>query len=551
MILFRYLPILILISLSTLKAQVVYEPIHKDIYIYLSTLSQKGIIDFNDRVKPLSRGYIASKIQEISENKKGLTSVERDELEFYRKEYVKELKMLNGNTVEKPVSNFGYDAGGRVRLFSYDSDIMSFNIDPIIGYQFGGRNNIKSSKRWNGFGVYGYLDDLLGLSIDFRYTTETPGQSGGNYYSNVYNRFTPETGIKLTQEDQGSIGYHEARSVLATDWKWGSFAVGKDFLEWGYAESGKLVLSNKAPSFPFIRLDIYPTDWFRFNYIHAWLSSFVEDSSAAYLLRDNRERLIFKEKYYALHSFTIMPLKGLDISFGESVVYGDKLQISYLMPFMIFSFADLYLSEDNNRAGANSQFFFSLSSRNHLPNTHFYGTMFVDDIQWSNLFDAEKQVYKFGFTLGSSVADLLVDNLKLTAEYTKIYPSVYTHFIQNQTYESSSYSMGHWIGHNADILYLAARYRIIRGLESKLWTQLIRKGGEGEIKQFYVTPQPEFLFGLNNYFNFFGLDLKYEIIHDLNISINYQYSKISKEEEDGLEISDSYSDLRFALYFGL
>ena len=34
--------------------------------------------------------------------------------------------------------------------------------------------------------------------------------------------------------------YSESKAVLATDWSWGSFAIGKDFLEWGYGESGLL-----------------------------------------------------------------------------------------------------------------------------------------------------------------------------------------------------------------------------------------------------------------------------------------------------------------------
>ena len=54
-------------------------------------------------------------------------------------------------------------------------------------------------------------------------------------------------------------------AVIATDWSWGSFSFGKDFHEWGYAESGLLVLSQKPPSYGFIRLDIKPVDWFRFN----------------------------------------------------------------------------------------------------------------------------------------------------------------------------------------------------------------------------------------------------------------------------------------------
>ena len=184
------------------------------------------------------------------------------------------------------------------------------------------------------------------------------------------------------------------------DWKWGEFTAGKDFLEWGYGESGKLVLSNKAPSFPFIRLDIHPVPWLRFNYFHGWLTSKVIDSSNIYTTLSGRfeHGLSYRNKYIASHTLTITPLKGLDISLGESIIYSDKLQISYLMPLMFFKLADHYLSNYDNNIGNNSQFFAGISSRNHIKNTHLYGTLFIDEISIENLFNSQKQsVIKLDF----------------------------------------------------------------------------------------------------------------------------------------------------------
>ena len=36
--------------------------------------------------------------------------------------------------------------------------------------------------------------------------------------------------------------------MVSIDWGWGNAVVAKDFIEYGYAKSGNLVLSNKAPS---------------------------------------------------------------------------------------------------------------------------------------------------------------------------------------------------------------------------------------------------------------------------------------------------------------
>ena len=74
--------------LSTLAfAQVVYEPLHRDVYKFLSRLSQKSVIVFDDQVRPVSRKYIALKLIEASEKSNQLTSLEKEELEFYSKRF--------------------------------------------------------------------------------------------------------------------------------------------------------------------------------------------------------------------------------------------------------------------------------------------------------------------------------------------------------------------------------------------------------------------------------------------------------------------------------
>ncbi len=84
---------------------------------------------------------------------------------------------------------------------------------------------------------------------------------------------------------------------LGFKWDWGSFTIGKNHLNWGYAENGKIVLSEKAPSFPYVRLDIKPTDWLTFNYIHAWLNSDVVDTNSLYSTWRVSEVLFSKPLY--------------------------------------------------------------------------------------------------------------------------------------------------------------------------------------------------------------------------------------------------------------
>jgi len=534
---------LFLVSLSF--AQVVYEPLHRDVYSYLSRLSQKGLIEYDDIVRPLTRKYIANKLLEAENLKDKLTSLEKDELDFFKKEFGRELDALNDTEFEKSsLSYLGKDEYNRMRLFSYRDNLFSLNVSPIVGTTFGSKDEKSYRHTWNGIYFYGNLS-WLGFSFDFRDNNEV-GET-----IDKFKKFTPTTGTHTRFPKANSIEYAEAKTVLGLDWSWGSFSFGRDFMEWGYGKSGLLVLSQKAPSFPFLRLDIQPVDWLSFNYFHAFLSSDVVDSQKTYFESLGGRRIIFRDKFLASHTLTLKPFKGLNLSFGESVVYSDKLEFSYLFPLMFYRVNDHNLSRQDNNAGSNSQFFFNLSSRNHIPNTHFYGTIFIDEITISNLFDKQNQRNQFAFSLGTSIVDFPINNLSLTVEYTKIYPFVYSHYIQTQTYQHASYNLGHWMGYNADQIFLSLNYRILRGLQTEFYFQHIRKGDEGQVIQQYTQPQPPFLFGLRNNYSYFGGEIKYEIFHELFARLKFQSNKISMQQSDLSFVDKNMNEFYLSLYYGL
>ena len=300
-----------------------------------------------------------------------LNNLEKKELEFFRKDYYFEIDGFSKENQDKvSLSDFDKDAGGRFRAFSYSDKILKLNADPIIGYQISFPGKDRNIHSWMGIYSYGYLSNNIGISMDFRSNSES-----GTYYD-AAKRFTPETGV-IAKESGGAIDYTEVRSSVSVDWDWGNFVVAKDFIEYGYAKSGNLVLSNKAPSFPFIKLQLNPVKWLNFYYFHAFLNSDVIDSAK---LADYK-RDIYINKYLAWHSLVVTPLKGLDISLGESIVYSDKLELVYLMPFLVYYYADDFLSNRHDKPGdANSQIFFSVSSRNHIKNTHLYATIFIDEL---------------------------------------------------------------------------------------------------------------------------------------------------------------------------
>lgn len=546
--------IFLFLALSSIAAaQVVYEPLHRDVYNYLSRLSQKSIIQFDDQVRPVSRKYIAEKLIEASDKSNELTSLEREELEFYNKDFKRELDFINNVEIDSAqITLVDYDKGDRLRLFGYRNNFFSLNLSPILGFKIGSRDNEKLTHFWNGIYTYGYIDKYIGFSFDFRDNTE----SGSTI--DKTKEFTPVTGVEAKSSltsplySLDKMEYSESKAVIATDWSWGSFAVGKDFLEWGYSESGLIVLSQKPPSYGFIRLDIKPVDWLKFNYVHGWLSSGVIDSNSIFYNTSGGISFSFVDKFIATHSLIITPTTGLDLTIGESIIYDEELEFVYLMPIMFFRLADHQLSRQLNAAGGNAQFFLSASSRGHIKNTHLYGTLFIDEISIDGLFDPETQRYQMGFTLGGSITDLPIDNLTAKVEYTKIYPFVYQHYVQTTDYKSAAYPLGHWMGHNADLIFASLNYRLLRGLQAKVWGQYIRKGEDGNVEQQYNTiPQQPFLFGLRKNYGYLGAEIKYEYTHELFAKFNYQTTHSSIQQEDLSFIDTTLNEFYFSVYYGL
>ncbi|MBU0473222.1 MAG: hypothetical protein KKF62_03575 [Bacteroidetes bacterium] len=550
-------------NFSLLFSQTVNQPLDSDVYQYLSRLSQRGVIELKDEIRPLSRKYFAEKLVQLKIESDKLTPLELQELDFYYQDFGREISRIpQSREVAKEFSKkqtdslshpdksgqaaiAGADSYGRFRLFSYEDSLFAINLSPILGYSSGTNDGEKQTHLWNGFSVYGYLTDYIGFSFNFRDNSEV----GNNI--NRYKAFTPTTGITDTKPTSNSVEYSEFRAMIGTDWSWGSFSIGKDFINWGYGEGGLLTLSSKAPSFPYFRLDLYPTDWISFNYFHAWLESDVVDSMGIYpTYRDEIVRTQYRSKFLASHTLTLHPFSGLSFSLGESVVYSDKLEFLYLFPLSFFRAADHYYSNQSNDAGANSQFFFSLSSRNHIPNTHLFATLLIDEIALSDIGDPEKERPQLGYVFGGSVTDLPLDNLTFALNYTRINPFVYRHYIPTQTYESRGYVLGHWMQHNADQLYFSLNYRIIRGLQTKVWAELIRKGGDGVVDDQYTRPSQEFLFGLRNNYTNYGFNAKYEIIHEAFVSLDFKSFLTSEEQESGTFVDTRRNEFFMSLNYG-
>jgi hypothetical protein len=534
--------IIFLLSLIAFKgnAQVVYEPSYRTVNGYLYRLAQKGVIDLNDVVMPLPRAYINAQLDSLSKHKEQLTPLEKEELIYYRKEYTFERNLSKNISSESPEVTFlRKKEDDRERLVSYQDSQFSFNIQPIIGLQLENAQNTTFNQRWIGAWAYGYIGKNISYSADFRNSQLNKIPLGYDYNKS----FSPEPGRIGDNIGVGKYDYSLINASITASWKWGSFTFGKNYLPVGYGTSGKLILSDKAPSFPHIRLDANPAKWISFMYAHAWLNSNIIDSNTFHSTSvPGRLQYQYQEKYLAIHTLTLKPIKGLSIMLGESSIYNDRIKVAYLIPIALFTGLSHYLGEAGATSTSsvttntisNSQIFVQLSSRNHIKNTHLYATFFNDEFEFNTLFassDELKARNHTAYQLGASVADFPIRNLHLTLEYTRIRPFAYVHFVPGQTYRSNDFNMGHWIGPNASQLFAQAQYRVVRGLNLRFIYEYIRKGTEGNgFQQTLNVNTFPFLWGNVKEYSDFQARLQYELTPDLFFTLNSKFENIKSDK---------------------
>lgn len=437
------------IALNTkLNAQEVFHHIsNSQVYDLLDELANQHIIDLNTAVKPYSRKLIAEKLAEAQPQTEKLRKQQWKQVNFLMKDFNKDI--LPAKSFKK-----------RLDLFSYKDTLFNITVNPVAGFVYYINSEDKMFRQRIGgefwatigthFSIYGSLRD----QTDNRVVADSPflnDEPGANY------KFSGEPG-KLTRG--GS--YDDTRGGIVYSWKWGSFSVLKDNLTWGNSYHSSNIISDKAPTFPHIRLQIKPRQWFEFNYIHAWLSSEVIDSSRSYNAGAS-DRIIFHPKYFAANMFTFKPLKKMHFSVGNSIVYSDELQLGMFTPVLFYKSVDHTLNgQGANYSGQNSQLFFDISSRN-LKNVHLYTSLFIDEIAFGRALEKDQSNF-LSFKIGAAYSNPALLGTTFILEYTRTNPVTYRHFANTTTYASNNFTMGHYLLDNSQEIYAAIKSRPIAQL---------------------------------------------------------------------------------------
>ena len=518
---FVFIGCIFLCSTHSLRAQVFTH--QKSVVEYLERMAQKGAIEFNDLIKPIDRPTVFNLLNQLQQNK-NLTKIEKTELEFYLSYY--SFDNLAKSYTPKSLTvfkNIKKNLFKEPHILNYSDDQFRLMVDPLTEINFQGSKNT-SQVLSTGFQMMGYAGKRIGFQLSVRDVNET-----GDFDS----LRTENTLMGLNRKQTTSknlLSYSQFNANLSYRFNKGMITVGQDQHVLGYGKTGNLVLSAKAPSYPFFRLQYHPTNWMSVNYMHAWLQSGVIDSLKSYSTGNSvygGQRETFIPKFYAIHFVEVKPMKGLSVHLGESIVYTDQLEPAYLMPLTFFKAYDNNKYNDKITTGANGQFFMGISSRNQIPKTHLYAQLFIDEIRVSNIFNATKSRNQIAYQLGASVTDIGVPYLTLTAELNKVYPFVYRNFLPAQNYSNSNFPLGDWMGANADRIEFIANYHPRPRLNLKAYYRMMAKGGAGSIEQqYYLIPTPTYGFDPQYKTNKLSVESSYELYSNVNIMIGYGWYQI-------------------------
>jgi hypothetical protein len=182
----------------------------------------------------------------------------------------------------------------------------------------------------------------------------------------------------------------------------------------------------------------------------------------------------------------------------------------------------------SNALGENSQMFFDASCR-IIPKVHLYGTVFIDEVNVGQILKSKTQTNLMSFKGGVRVTNL-IKNTSFTLEYTRTNPWVYVHPISTTTFASNNYTLGHYLGQNAQEVYCGLKIKPIRGLAIDIsYTQAIK----GPVREFAQingvnnvagTPFMENILYMRNTA---AIKAYYEIVNDVFVFGEGSYSDVS------------------------
>ena len=369
--------------------------------------------------------------------------------------------------------------------FHYADKNFECKINPILGMDLTMNSHGMVMHRWYGAEIRADIVDHVAVWGSIRDHSFSSEYLNDKYYKDVANLWKPYGAYLSKPQFLNNLPgayYHfasyggdfaEVRAGIKAYTWWGSIGLVKDNIQWGDSYHSANILSGRAPSFPMIELKLKPCSWFRLDYIHGFLASGVIDSTSYKILNNPINSTTSKvyltaRKYLAANMLTFSPIKRLDLSIGSAVIYSERNMLAaFSLPISFFNSLDYQMNSGAKTDNANSQIYLNISTRN-LKYTHFYVSFYIDEFNFSRLKPSNKQHNFYSWKVGGRLSNWPLRNLSFTAEFTRTNVANYQHPYPVLTWASNEYNLGHYLGDNAQEVYVALAYKPIRGLSMTL-----------------------------------------------------------------------------------
>ena len=429
-------------------------PLGNGVYDLLDELVSVHAIDANPAIKPYTRNFIAARLSEAAAADSVLSPRLRKEVAFYLNDYALELDTLPSNWVQYThKSDLAISLAQPTLQYTNAKQVNTPNkrftllVRPVLGGEV--EVNKKGWQTEHRFGAEVQMDICKHLSI----WTKLYGVSNVTH--------THGSGYMTPQYD-----WSQSTGGISVYTWWGSIGFQKERIQWGNAQYASAIWSETAPSVPMLTLKLTPVRWFEFNYFHAWLTPDAIDT--AYLFEGKTEDLIIERKYMAANMLTFMPIKYLEFSLGNSIVYAERnVQAAYFIPIAFYKSLDHLLTKGAGTQNQNSQAFFTISTRN-LKHLYVYGSFYLDEFKLARLKKGNPESNPITYQVGLSVRNWPCDGLRVRGEFTRSYIGTYINQVSTLWYSSGGQLLGNPLGDNSQNIYAEIGYRPIRGLDIQL-----------------------------------------------------------------------------------
>ena len=434
---------------------------------------------------------------------------------------------------QKPVLKWFYQTPAN--LFEVNEKYFHLRVNPIVNFKMYKTKDDKQQVFTNQRGVdfRGGIDDRIYFQMNIL-ETQSRFPEYVNQWIKDYNNTLPGAGLfKSYQSDifninrgydylngQGYLAFNITRHVGM------QFGYGRQFIGNGYRS---LLLSDFANNNLYLKLN-WQVGKFHLQNLFTELTA-----------RSNgRGGEVLPRKYMAAHFFNYKLRPNLSVGVFETVVFSrpDHFEFQYLNPIILYRTIEHSLgSPDNVLIGLNANW-------NFLKHFQLYGQLIMDEFVFDELFIERRGWWgnKFGFQLGGKYIDAFgIDHLDLQVEYNSVRPYTFTHYDSVANYVHYDQPLAHPLGANFRETLFQLRYQPKR--KWLIETRLIRatqgldnnKTNWGsDLLQTYNTREQDYGNeigqGIEATTLLFGLDLSYQLFHNVFLEAEYFYRRRNSDD---------------------